>query len=91
MPRNVIIPPLDLPGGGAGQIDILLTLEDADGLPVPAGTVANDAVITGLGRHTITDTAVTITLATQDEIASTTYYRIADFLDATLDGPSSGT
>jgi hypothetical protein len=65
-----------LPGGDAGQIDILLTLEDDSGLPIPSGTAANDAIVAGLGWHTIADEAVTITLATQDELAGTTYYRI---------------
>jgi len=76
MSRTVVIPPVTLPGGDAGQIDILLTLEDDSGLPIPSGTAANDAIVAGLGWHTIADEAVTITLATQDELAGTTYYRI---------------
>jgi hypothetical protein len=77
MSRTLIIPPINAPGAEAatGRMEILLELVDASGDPIPASDPGNTLAVHGLGVHVVTDTAVELTLSTQDELADETYYR----------------
>jgi hypothetical protein len=78
MSRTLIIPPVNVPGGeaGLGRMEILLELVDANGEPIPSSDPGNTLAVHGLGVHVVTDTAVELDLATQDELADETYYRV---------------
>ena len=78
MSRNVIIPPVQAPGkdSASGSMELTLSLVGADGLPLPAGDVANTLLLHGLGVHIVSTQQLTLTLPTQDELPDTTYYRV---------------
>jgi hypothetical protein len=78
MSRTLIIPPVNAPGGeaGLGRMEIILELVDANGDPIPSSDPGNTLTVHGLGTHVVTDTAVELTLSTQDELADETYYRV---------------
>jgi hypothetical protein len=76
--RTVVIPPVQAPGdaAGTGRMEVLLSLVDAAGVPIPDADVGNTLLVHGLGSHVVTDTAVEIDLPTQAELADETYYRV---------------
>ena len=51
--RSLVIPPATAPGGGAGYLELELSITDANGNPVPAGLPDNSAVLAGIGVHVV--------------------------------------
>ena len=75
--RDVVVPPVVPPGStGNGRMEIELSLVDANGRPVPSATLGNDVMISGLGRHVVTDAPVTLDVRPTDTIPGETYYRV---------------
>lgn len=74
--RDVVIPPVSAPGGSAGRMEAIIALVDAAGNPIPSADTGNTTLVNGSATIAVTSTPVTITLATQDELAGTTYYAV---------------
>jgi hypothetical protein len=78
MSRTILIPAASLPGSPAtaGRADLALTLVDAWDQPLPVSDLPNAALFVGTHYYTLTQTALAITVATQDQLHGETYYQV---------------